>query len=108
MPMKGNAKNAELFITAMIGPEITAKSTSGTGTAFHLGLIQAKVTWKINIPSKETYVNKTPPPNQGSYSNSHKYVDMCRFAHLSYKLCKYTLTHVSTCWHPSTVACEVL
>lgn len=62
MPMKGNAKNAELFITAMIGPEITAKSTSGTGTAFHLGLIQAKVTWKINIPSKETYVNKTPPP----------------------------------------------
>lgn len=61
MPMKGNAKNAELFITAMIGPEITAKSTSGTGTAFHLGLIQAKVTWKINIPSKETYVNKTPP-----------------------------------------------
>lgn len=65
MPMKGNAKNAELFITAMIGPEITAKSTSGTGTAFHLGLIQAKVTWKINIPSKETYVNKTPPPQSG-------------------------------------------
>ena len=59
---EGKCKECGLFITAMIGPEIAAKSTSGTGTAFHLGLIQAKVTWKINIPSKETYVNKTPPP----------------------------------------------
>ena len=40
------------------------ESTSGIGAAFHLGLIQAKVTWKINIPSKETYVNKSPPPPQ--------------------------------------------
>lgn len=77
MPMKGNAKNAELFITAMIGPEITAKSTSGTGTAFHLGLIQAKVTWKINIPSKETYVNKTPPPPIRDHIPTHTSMLTC-------------------------------
>lgn len=77
MPMKGNAKNAELFITAMIGPEITAKSTSGTGTAFHLGLIQAKVTWKINIPSKETYVNKTPPPPIRDHIPTHTSMFTC-------------------------------
>lgn len=74
--------------------------SSGVNTS--KGHMEDKYTLKGNICKQD------PPPNQGSYSNSHKYVYMCRFAHLSYKLCKYTLTHVSTCWHPSTVACEVL
>ncbi len=88
-------------------PDDHWKSTSGTGATFHLGLN----TRKGHREDKYT-LKANPYSPQGSYANLFEYVYMCRFSHLSYKLCKYTFTHTSTCWHlqpwlSSTVACEV-
>jgi len=92
------------------GAEITGSQPQGLVLPFFCCYIQAKVKWKINIPTKQTYVNTFCP--QGAYANLYSYVYMCKSTHLSYKLCKYTLTHTSTCWRlqpwfSSTVACEV-
>lgn len=58
---EGKCKECWLFITVIIGMGITGSQPQGLVLPFIWGYTQAKVTWKINIPTKQTCVNKNSP-----------------------------------------------